>query len=219
MANLASDVRYALRMMRKRVGVTTACVLTLALGIGANTAIFTVVNAVLLKPLPYASSDRLVFVSIGWNTGFGDRTSLPMADFLAWQSTNRACDKLAAYQRQRRRVRHGRRGAGGRNAGERDSFRGARHHACVLGRVWRDGDDRPTAPLTVNRRLHILGTAAARRTRETIGQTLMLDGRPHVIIGVAPRGFAFPRPNGELWSILPLEPPARRGPFFCVDWA
>jgi putative ABC transport system permease protein len=213
MANLASDVRYALRMMRKRAGLTTAGVLTLALGIGANTAIFTVVNAVLLKPLPYASSDRLVFVSIGWNTGFGDRTSLPMADFLAWQSANRACDKIAAYTSDNVVVSG--MGDAEQVVGTQASaqFFAALGITPALGRVWRDGDDRPAAPLTVvvaytfwERRLHADAGA--------IGQTLMVDGRPHVIIGVAPPGFAFPRRNGELWSILPLEPPARRGPYF-----
>jgi putative ABC transport system permease protein len=213
MANLGDDLRYAVRMMRKRPGVTAAAMLTLALGIGANTAIFTVVDAVLLKPLPYASSDRLVFVSIGANTGFGDRTSLPVADFLAWQSANRACDKLAVYTNDNVVVS---------GLGDAEQVVGTQASAQffaalgitpALGRVWRDGDDRPGSPLTVvvsytfwERRLHADAGA--------IGRTLMVDGRPHVIIGVAPLGFAFPRRYGELWSILPLEPPARRGPFF-----
>src|SRR5579864_6004816 len=79
MAHLARDLWYALRLMRERLGVTTVAVLTLALGLGANTAIFTVINGVLIKPLPYRSPDRLIHVTIAGNTGFGDRTSLPMA--------------------------------------------------------------------------------------------------------------------------------------------
>jgi putative ABC transport system permease protein len=213
MANLVDDLRYAVRMMRKRPGVTAAAMLTLALGIGANTAIFTVVNAVLLKPLPYASSDRLVFVSIGANTGFGDRTSLPVADFLAWQSANRACDKLAVYTSDNVVVS---------GLGDAEQVVGTQASAQffaalgitpTFGRVWRDGDDRPGSPLTVvvsytfwERRLHADAGA--------IGRTVMVDGRPHVVIGVAPQGFAFPRRYGELWSILPLESPTRRGPFF-----
>jgi putative ABC transport system permease protein len=213
MGNLRNDLRYALRMMRKRPGVTAAAVLTLALGIGANTAIFTVVNAVLLKPLPYASSDRLVFVSIGVNTGFGDRTSLPMADFLAWQSASRACEKVAAYTSGNVVVSG--MGDAEQVVGTQASaqFFAALGIAPALGRVWRDGDDRPGSPLTVvvshtfwERRLHADAGA--------IGRTLTLDGRSHLIIGVAPPGFAFPRRSGELWSILPLDPPARRGPFF-----
>ena len=97
MTSLAHDLRYALRLIRRRPAVAAAAMLTFALGIGANTAIFTVVNAVLFKPLPYAPSDRLMFVSIDANTGFGDRTALPVADFLAWQAANRACEKVAAF--------------------------------------------------------------------------------------------------------------------------
>jgi putative ABC transport system permease protein len=213
MANLVDDLRYALRMMRKRPGVTAVAVLTLALGIGATTAMFTVVNAVLLKPLPYAASDRLVFVSIGANTGFGDRTSLPVADFLAWQSVNRACDKLAVYTSDNVVVS---------GLGDAEQVVGTQASAQffaalgitpAFGRVWRDGDDRPGSTLTVV----VSYTFWERRLRAdtaAIGRTLILDGRPHVIIGVAPSGFAFPRRYGELWSILPLEPPARRGPFF-----
>lgn len=213
MTNLGDDLRYAVRMMRRRPGVTAAAIVTLALGIGANTAIFTVVNAVLLKPLPYASSDRLVFVSIGANTGFGDRTSLPVADFLSWQSVNRACDKLAVYTNDNVVVS---------GLGDAEQVVGTQASAQffaalgvtpALGRVWRDGDDRPGSPLTVvvsytfwEQRLH--------SDADAIGRTLMIDGRPHAIIGVAPPGFAFPRRYGALWTILPLEPPARRGPFF-----
>src|SRR6185295_620314 len=131
----------------------------------------------------------------------------------AWQSANRACDKLAVYTSDNVVVS----GLGdavqvvGTQASAQ--FFAALGITPAFGRVWRDGDDRPGSPLTVvvsyafwERRLHADAGA--------IGRTLVLDGRPHVIIGVAPSGFAFPRRYGELWSILPLEPPARRGPFF-----
>src|SRR3989454_7892386 len=97
MLGFGHDLRYAFRLMQRRPGVTAAAVLTFALGIGANTAIFSVINSVLLKPLPYRSADRLIFVSLALNTGFGERTSLPMADFLAWRASNNACEKVAAY--------------------------------------------------------------------------------------------------------------------------
>src|SRR6185295_1168072 len=159
---------------------------------GANTAMFTVINAVLLKPLPYAASNRLVFVSIGANTGFGDRTSLPVADFLAWQSVNRACDKLAVYTSDNVVVS---------GLGDAEQVVGTQASAqffaalgitAAFGRVWRDGDDRPGSPLTVV----VSYTFWERRLRSdaaAIGRTLILDGLPHVIIGVAPSGFAFPR--------------------------
>jgi hypothetical protein len=65
--------------MQRRPGVSAAAVLTFALGIGANTAILSVINSVLLKPLPHRSADRLIFVSLALNTGFGERTSLKLA--------------------------------------------------------------------------------------------------------------------------------------------
>jgi len=216
MATFAQDLHYALRLIRKRPGVAAAAILTLALGIGANTAIFSVVNAVLLSPLPFKSSDRLVFVSIGANTGFGDRTSLPVADFLAWRSANRACDAIAAYTGSQTVALSG--------IGQAEAvvatmataqFFQALGITPALGRVWNEGDDAPGAPATVivshDFWEHRLGS-----DRNAIGKPLTIQGRPHDIIGVAPPGFTFPSRYSQLWTILPLQPPARRGPFFLL---
>jgi predicted permease len=201
-------------MMRRRSGVTAAAVLTLALGIGANTAIFSVVNAVVLKPLPYSSSDRLVFVSLAFNTGFGERTSLPMADFLAWRASNRACEKVAAYTGSALVAVSG--------VGETEAvvataataqFFDALGVKATIGRVWHDADDEPGLPATVvvshgywEQQLHSDPGA--------IGRTLRIEGQPFTIIGVAPSGFAFPSKRGQLWTVLSATPPTRRGPFF-----
>jgi putative ABC transport system permease protein len=201
-------------MIRRRPGVTLVAVLTLALGIGANTAVFTVVNAVLLRPLPYASSDRLVFVSLDLNTGFGERTSLPMADFLAWRASNRACEKVVVYTESDSVAVSG---PGDTEAvvatAATAQFFDALGVTAGVGRVWHEGDDRPGAPATVvvshrywDQRLHADPNA--------IGRTLGIDGRPFTIIGVAPPGFAFPSADGQLWTILAVTPPTRRGPFF-----
>jgi len=213
MADLSRDLWYALRLMRKRPGLTAAAVLTLALGLGANAAIFSVINGVLLKPLPYPSADRLIHVTIAGNTGFGDRTSLPMADFLAWRSANRNCDTVAAYTSGEVAVS---------GEGEADQLVGATASAAffdtfgvqpALGRFWQVGDDRPGAPLTVvvsyafwEQRFH--------RSREAIGKSLLIDAQPHEVIGVAPPGFAFPGPDVQLWSVRRLDPPTYRGPYF-----
>src|SRR5262249_54459957 len=94
---LIQDLRYGARTLVKQPGFTLTAVLTLALGIGANTAIFSVVNAVLLKPLPFAEQERLVWL---WDT----QPQLPTApaslpDFLDWKEQNRSFKYLAAFQR------------------------------------------------------------------------------------------------------------------------
>jgi hypothetical protein len=95
--SLLTDIRYALRMLRKNPGFTSVAVLTLALGIGANTAIFSVVNAVLLQSLPYQDPDRLVWIASGDSAnGFGDNISL--ADFQEWKARSHSFDHMAAFQ-------------------------------------------------------------------------------------------------------------------------
>src|SRR5215831_7577327 len=86
MHNLVHDLRYALRQLRKNPGMTLLAIVTLGLGVGANTAIFTVIESVLLRPLPYAHSDRLVYVGRGTNKGYSATSWLNYSDIRA-QST------------------------------------------------------------------------------------------------------------------------------------
>ena len=99
MSGLWQDVRYGARMLLKQPGFTLVAILTLGLGIGGNTAIFSVVNAVLLRPLPYKDSARLVMV---WNNGAeaagGDRTPLAIADLQDWRAQSRSFESIGAFQ-------------------------------------------------------------------------------------------------------------------------
>src|SRR5262245_31786837 len=99
MQTLWRDLRYGARMLIKNPGFTLIAVITLSLGIGANTAIFSVVNAVLLRPLPFKESERLVMV---WNRGDaaagGDRTPLAFAELLDWRAQSRVFESVSAYQ-------------------------------------------------------------------------------------------------------------------------
>src|SRR5205809_756588 len=96
MENLLRDIRYAIRGLRKQPGFTVVAVLTLALGIGANTAIFSVVNAVLLRPLGFKDPDRLAII---WEdaafAGFPRNTPAP-ANFVDWKNQNRSFEDMAA---------------------------------------------------------------------------------------------------------------------------
>src|SRR6185503_16508407 len=99
MSGLWQDVRYGARMLLKQPGFTLVAILTLGLGIGANTAIFSVVNAVLLRPLPFKDSDRLVMV---WHNGAeaagGDRTPLAVTDLQDWRAQSRSFESMGAFQ-------------------------------------------------------------------------------------------------------------------------
>ncbi|HXI30455.1 MAG TPA: ABC transporter permease, partial [Vicinamibacterales bacterium] len=98
MATLIQDLRYAVRLLRTRPGFAAVAILTLAIGIGATTAIFSVVHAVLLSPLPFRDADRLVDVRIVGRKG--NLFPLPDADFVAWRAQNRTADAVAVYERE-----------------------------------------------------------------------------------------------------------------------
>src|SRR6058998_1896902 len=95
MPTLVHDVRYAIRLLLRRPGFTAVALLTLAIGIGATTAVFTVVHAVLLRPLPFPDAERLMYVRIEGRRG--GIFPLPDADFLAWRAQNRTADAVAVF--------------------------------------------------------------------------------------------------------------------------
>src|SRR6185503_15052293 len=98
MENLLSDTRYAIRNLLRRPGFTIIAVITLALGIGANTAIFSAINALLLKPLPFPELDRLVAVWNKFPTRGVMHNEVSAADYLDWHSQTQSFEQLALYR-------------------------------------------------------------------------------------------------------------------------
>jgi putative ABC transport system permease protein len=214
---ILQDVRFALRLLAKRPGFAAVAILTLSLGVGASTSIFSVVEAVLLRPLPFAEPDRLVQLTI--RGADGETYPLPDTDFVAWRDENEAFSSVAVYDG----------GEGLALTGEGDAERVIVRNvtdrffatlgvAPLLGRTFGDGADRPGAPKSV-----VLSQAFWQRhfhgDSSVIGRSVLLDGVSHTIVGVMPASFAFPEGNLDGWRILTMQPPARRGPFYTLGLA
>jgi putative ABC transport system permease protein len=187
--DLWQDLRYGARMLVKNPGFTLVAALTLALGIGANTAIFSVVNGALLKPLPYEESERLVFVAERAASGGQEPISYP--NFTDWRAQNRAFEHIGVFNSGGYTLTVG--GEAERVvAGQvtADLFAALRVNAAV-GRVITNEDDRPGAAPVV-----VLGHDLWRRVfggdPQVVGQRILLDGYGYTVIGVAPRGFSVP---------------------------
>lgn len=207
--NLLHDTRFALRILRKSPGFTVMAVLTLALGIGATTAIFSVVNGVVLKSLPYSDPERLI--SVGLNLPGINQVDWPIssADYFVFREQSHTFQDIGLY-------------AAGMNStgvpanvtglGEPEHVLAARVSDGLLpilgvvpqfGRPFTQADDSPGSPQTV-----MLTYDYWRRkfgdNRSVIGKTIDVNGEPHVIIGVLPRGFQF-LDKANLAFLLPLQ--------------
>jgi putative ABC transport system permease protein len=203
---VAMDVTYALRTLRRSVGFTTAAVLTLAFGIGAAAAAFTVVNGVLLRPMPYADPSRLVMV---WTLGQGLRGAetwpLSAANYVDIKNWNRSLESIAAFRSWPYTL--GDAGgdpemlAGSRVTPELFATLGVRPH---LGRGFTDADG-----LTGAAKIAVIGYDLWQRrfggSRAVIGRQVTLSRDRFTIVGVMPHGFAFPR-GAELPSGLQFRP-------------
>ncbi len=187
--DLWQDLRYGARMLFKNPGFTLVAALTLALGIGANTAIFSMVNGALLKPLPYEESERLVFVAE--QAASGGQTPVSYPNFTDWRAQNRAFEHIGVFNSGSYTLTVGgeaeRVVAGQVTAG---LFAALRVNAAV-GRVFTNEDDRPGAAPVV-----VLGHDLWRRVfggdPQVVGRRIILDGYGYTVIGVTPRGFSVP---------------------------
>ncbi len=216
---ITQDLRYGLRLLRKSPGFTSVAVLTLALGIGANTAIFSVVNAVLLKSLPFKDPEQLVMV---WNRAAaaagGDRTPLAVADLLDWRAQNRSFADIAAFQGDSFNYAGGDLPEQLQAAKVTANFFSVLGVQAQLGRTFLPEEDRPGA-----QHVALLSDGFWRRRfagdKQVLGRTLTLGGEAYTLIGILPARLDFPTKEVSLWTTLQLKPPTRRGPYFLTGMA
>ncbi|MGH9348859.1 MAG: ABC transporter permease [Vicinamibacterales bacterium] len=198
------DLRLALRWLRAHPGFSTAALLVFALGIGAVTATFTVIHSVLLRPLPFASPDRVIRI---WSSPAGRNLpffSVSAPDVADWRRRASTLSQVAAYDRQRALTLTG--------GGEPEHVMGSRVSRELFellgvppmaGRWFDDTEDRPGS----DARVAVIGYGMWQRRlggrADAIGQTIGLDDRRWTVIGVMPPGYAIPNNPAEIW--LPLQ--------------
>src|SRR5262245_55429282 len=193
-----NDLKFALRQLLKNPGFTAVAVLTLALGIGANTAIFSVVNAVLLKPLPYPAPRQLVWLSER-GPSF---PSLSMAypNFQDWQAQQTVFESLGAYKAGSFNLT-----GKGTPARVEASFMTSGAFSALgvqpgLGRLFTEDDDKIGAASMVVLS-HSLWQSRYGGRADILNQKITLDQQPHTIVGVMPAGFTFPA-SVDLWMSM-----------------
>ena len=212
LADFFHDLRYAIRLQRKNPGFTIVAVIALALGIGANTAIFSVVNTVLLQPLPYKDPERLVMV---WEeaTKHGYPTDTPTAaNFVDWRDQNQVFEGMAAMDETSFNLT---------GSGDPERLEGRRVSTSLfpllgvepqVGRVFTAAEDQPGSERVV---LLSYGLWQRRFGGDAgiVGKTLTLNGASYTVVGVMPARFQFPTADDEAWVPIAFtqEEAANRG--------
>jgi len=201
---LFQDVRYGMRMLTKNPGFTLAAAITLALGIGANTAIFSIVNAAILRPLPYKDSSRIVSISV--HTAMFPTFSLGASwpDFQQIRSQAASVEQTAAYSNTEKTLTGNESPAILSIAAVSDGFFEELGVTAERGRLFTEQDQKPG-------QTHVAVISdAVWRTRfganpSAVGKTLLLDKEPYTVVGVAARGFTYPQET-EAWLPVSLTP-------------
>jgi predicted permease len=206
--DLARELRYAVRRLAREPALSAAMIATLAIGVGGTTAMFSLVNGILLAPLPYPEPDRLVRLTHA--AGGAGRATADLSDAMVmhYQSAARAFDGVAAWRFDD--------GDLGPSAADQTAVRvrGARVTANffdvlgvppALGRAFAPGDDRPGAPRVVVLS-HRIWQERLRGDPDAIGGQIEVNAVPRTIVGIMPPSFAYPAPQVELWLPLALDP-------------
>ncbi len=185
---LCQDMRYGVRLFLRDPGFSAVALLTLALGIGANTATFSLVNAVLLKPLPFPDPDRLVVLDES-RREHGSRT-VSWMDYRDWREQNRVFEQMAAYRVADVTFRGDDEASVVRAAEVSSAFFPLLGADPVVGRAFDEWNDRPGGPLAVVVS-HDLWTTRLGGRSEVIGRSLALNGTAYTVVGVLPPTFRF----------------------------
>jgi hypothetical protein len=191
--SLAQDLRYGARSLARGRFSTAAVAATLALGIGANVAVFTLLNALWLRPLPYADADRLVVVEDSFTRAGIDRVTPTVPEFLDVRDWNRSFDGMAFLDHRDLLLTGGEEPArvfGGRVTASFFRVLGA---DAALGRIFTDLDNQPG-----HEQVALLSDGLWRRAfgadPAIVGRVIQIDRRPHQVVGVLPAGFQFDHP-------------------------
>src|SRR5687767_6140260 len=195
LSTLWQDVRYGARMLLKNPGITIIVIIALALGIGANTAIFSVVNTVLLSPLPYHESDRLVFLNE--KSPVLDEMSIAYPNFTDWRNHNQTFEKMGVYN-------EGSYTLTGAGEAERivtgqvsaDLFSALRVNA-LHGRVFTNDEDKPGAQPVVVLSYGLWQRRFGGQT-SVLNQPITLNGKSYTIIGIMPESYQYPS-RVQMW--------------------
>jgi putative ABC transport system permease protein len=201
MNTLPQDLRHGARMLLKKRGFTVVAVITLGLGIGANTMMFSVINAVLLRPLPFKDPERLVHLDENAPKAGLETAGLSFPDFSDWRSRSRSFEQMALYEEGSYTL------AGGAATETAERVNGARVTASLFpllgveaaqGRHFLEEEDRPGAA-----QVAIIGYGLWRRRfggdPGIIGRAVRIDGGSVTVVGVMPAGFGFPI-KAEIWK-------------------
>ncbi|MGH9728061.1 MAG: ADOP family duplicated permease [Candidatus Acidiferrales bacterium] len=192
---ILQDVRYALRMLRKSPGFTAVAILTLSVGIGANAAIFSIVNAVLLRPLPFKNPSRLVMVGEGFPSLGSPNVGVSAEDCTIYEHEQKSFQSVGAFQNRNFDL-------SGREEPERVT--GSRVSASIfpmlgihplLGRTFTPQDDKPGTNVAILS--YGLWQRRYAGNRGIVGSVIELDRIPYTVIGVMPKGFQFPMRGPE----------------------
>ena len=208
METLIKDVRYGVRSLLKRPGFTAIALVTLALGIGANSAMFSAVNAVLLRPLPFPESEQIVSFD-GMNPGKGiTESNMSVPDFADWKNQNQVFERMAGFVSGGALLASGDEVERVRATGVSADFFPLFRTNAIKGRTLEPDDaQKGRDPVVVLS--HGLWQRRFGADQNVLGTTVLLSGKNTTIVGIMPPGFDYPA-QSELWVPFPIDAAAER---------